>query len=203
MDVTRSYTPPIGATIRCATRRHWFELVDEVADAAWWSIAIILFSIGISMLVYNRAIWLILLCVYPLAHVGLELARWYREWLIILDYNNGKSMLVKISGIISKKRIQDYASAVGRDRIESWTWLEERIGYKKVDIRSASRIYIEGQRVPIRFLNELDNEPLAEIDEDQSESYAQRHLNEWKNAGLIPENLARAAARRCVLRSME
>lgn len=197
------YTAPIGATIRCGTRRHWFELVDEIADAAWWSLAIVLLSIGLSVTIYNRLIWLILLCAYPLAHVSLELARWAREWLIIVDYSNGKSMLIKQQGILKKRKFQDYASSVGRERIEDWTWLEEKIGYKKADIRSMSRIYIEGHRVPLWFLDELDNDPMKEPDDSQNKDFAQTQLQNWVKAGLISETLAQQAARRHTLRSME
>jgi hypothetical protein len=186
------YTPPENTTIRYATRRHWYEIVEEVSQCVWWSTVIVLFTVGAAW-IYTPLAWLLLIVLYPVGYLFAELLRWNCEWYIIIDYPNLKSRIVKVSGVFRKKAVVDDINVMGRT--EESDLFDRIIGFRKVHLAFSNRIYLDGRRVPVAFLRELDKAHKKPVeDEDDDRRFVQGKLREWVQDGILDKATARIAA---------
>lgn len=191
------YTPPENTTIRYATRRHWYEIVEEVSQCVWWSMVIILFTIGAAW-IYAPLAWLAVLTLYPVGYLTTELIRWNCEWYIILDYPSQKSRIVKVAGVFKRKAVIDDINVMGRT--EESDLFDRIIGYRKVHLAFSNHIYLDGNRVPMEFLRELDKaKRKPEQDEDDDHRFVQGKLTEWTREQILDKATARVAATKWTL----
>lgn len=183
---------------RYTTRRHWYEVVEEIADFCWWSGIIAAISFGLSRLIARPFGFTIILCIYPLLHLVLELLKWDSERYSIIDRKNGTSYIVKNRGLLKRSHIQDNIAQMGR--IETSTVFGRYVGFVQLHLTFASRVYLDGQRVPVKLIQELDRnvkKQNAELPETER-GLVISSLLDWNRAGLLDEGMARVAVAKLV-----
>jgi hypothetical protein len=194
------YVPPEGVRIVYETKRHWYEIVAEISDAVWWSAIIVLFTITFSFL-YKPLAWLTILIVYPIGSLSVELIRWNTEHFLITESDRGHRFIVKSTGLFRKVRIFDPITQ-GMGRTEEEPWLGRQLGFMHVKLAAVNRIYLEGQRVPVRLVKELDRQKAKDDEGDSDDTLVKRKLAEWLELGLVSHPMASAAATTWVGRTL-
>lgn len=172
------------------TRRHWYELAAEVADAVWWISIVLAVVISLASWLNWRLIAFALLAVFPLRPLFMELLRWHAEKFIIVDYPSGKTMIVKVYGLIRQTHIKDWIGSEGRT--ETSTLFSRFIGFRRVQLTFQSRTYISGERVPIELLRQIDR---AIVKKSGSPVEGERgllidHMASYVREGLVDRTFA-------------
>ena len=196
MKLPKNWRPPEGTKLRYATRRHWFELVEEIADFAWWVIIFLSAAAGAGMLyrpLFALAIPPLLALAIPLA---MEIGRWNTEWWIIVDYPGGKSKLQLLKGMLKRNRKVDDINALAPE--ESYWFFEKYLGFIRIKASSAKHVFFEGQRIPLRLMDEIEKAPISfkRLDPETEDQYMVQNLRDWASRGVIPPEMERAFAER-------
>jgi hypothetical protein len=189
MKLPKNWRPPEGTKLRYATRRHWFELVEEVADFVWWLAISLSVSVGLGLLyrpLYAMAIPPLLILAIPLA---MEIARWNAEWWIIVDYPRGKSTLRRLKGILCEHNKGDDINAIAT---EEKRWIHEKyLGFTRVKASSNKHVYFEGERVPLRLMEEIKKAPITfkQLEPETEDQFLVQNLRDWTSRDVIPAEM--------------
>ena len=198
------YNPPIGFSVIYQTRRHWYEIVPETADALWWLILIVLYAFSLAELLHEPRLLLSLtLLLYPLWHVTAELIRWNHEWYMVLTDQHGSSRFVKSVGVLKQKYIDDRADDVSL--VPETGVLGRYLGFTHVGLRSVRNIYTEGTLVPlelVKILQSFQSKPPALPDDPTNQQFIAGQILAWAQAGLVDPSLAKIATQRFLLEQL-
>ncbi len=182
---------------RYSCKRHWFEIVAELSDFIWWSSIIIAISIALAEIIDKRAGWLVFLCLYPLGHVVAEVIKWNLDWYAIVDMPNGKSMFRQTTYVITlfglNERVKnDYIDHLAPTTLT--TAFGRRIGFQSVVMSSSTKAYFDGERVPMKLMEEFQKFPRKPRQEpfDNERAMLAAHASEWVQNGIIEPVHARA-----------
>jgi len=137
-------------------RRHIFEIVEELADAVWWTLLLVPGGIALA----EVAAWpfaiaaSVMLAAVPWMVFAWELAKWRNETYVITRGENGQHRLAKRSGVLAVRESRDEVSRLFVEA--SASAFERLIGVERVRLSGPAHEYITGRRMPKAFRRELE-----------------------------------------------
>ena len=170
--------------------------MEEIADFIWWSAIVLLGSSGLSLILYetaasNLTLAGLVLCVYPTIHLGAEIAKWNMEQWHIVDFPDRPARIYKTWGI-TQNQIDNSLSSMGRTQI--FSVVGRIFGFVNAHLVFEARTYLDGERVPIRLMEEIDRR-VGKKDEPQPGSERElviSKLIDMVSTGIVDKGLARA-----------
>lgn len=198
------YESPVGYSVVYKTRRHWYEIVPETADALWWLTIIVLYAFSLAELFLEpRLLFSLSLVSYPLWHITAELIRWNHEWYRVLTDSHGKSRFVKTSGVLKRKSIEDRADDVSF--IQETDLLGRYLHFTHVDLRSVRNIYTEGSLVPLKLikaLHSIQSKPPTLPENATNQQFIASQIVGWVRDGIVDPRLAQIATQKFILEQL-
>jgi len=203
----KRFPSPLGYKTVYATRRHWYEILPEVSDGIWWGTIITVTTFAlIDKFSYPRLIALLLLNMYPLAHVIIELIKWNHEWFAVCRDTNGNGVFFKRHGLFVIKTTRDQIGHINAGLEDTSTWLGRRLGFARVQIRTATHSYIEGRLVPKELLvaiNKVQVKAPEVPDDATGKQFVQGAVASWVDRDIVDEDVAKTVTRKWLLETVK
>jgi len=137
-------------------RRHIFEVVEELADAVWWTCLLVpggATAADVSDWPFAVVIGIVLAMIPWLVFVW-ELAKWRNETYTVTRGENGQYRLTKRSGVLATYESRD---EIARLYVTASASVFERlVGVERVKLVGPAHEYITGRRMPKAFRRGLE-----------------------------------------------
>lgn len=132
-------------------RRHVYEVVEEAADALFWSACLVPLALSVWGLTSRSgaALLILLPVLLPWGALWMEIVRWQAETYELLQLPNGKVLLQKRMGVFDERVYTDDIGSLAVSR--SAGLVDRLIGLERVTLVGPSHQYITGRRMPKRF----------------------------------------------------